>query len=246
MRWAQTPAPVIPPQGRTQGRNHQGRRAPGRGVHQQIIRPGGPGPEPGAAGVGLGPEGDRGQGNDGPGCPEGIGTYRQGQGQGEQPPQGEELPGVGPGLIGLAEVGQEAADAEQRQQPQGRAGRGQGRGPQAGRRHQPLEQAELCDPAQGVPVGGDPQDQPQARQRSRQQGQAAGQPEGQPGGLGLQPGEFEQAPGRCGVEAMAGRQGVEGGALVHLGDQDCRRVGRVTPVRAATGSGQSLAELASI
>ena len=147
-----------------------------------------------------------------PGRPQRIAAQRQAQRQADGGPQRKQLPGIGAGLVGLTEIGQQAADAQQRQQGgrqplQARPQRGHQR-----QQHGHLQQRELADAAQQIPVGRDPEDQTAAEQGRGTCGHRAWQPASERIGRPVQLGELLEPLQRGGVQRLTRRQLVEGQA----------------------------------
>ena len=113
----------------------------------------------------LHPQRDRAHHDERPRRPQHVAACADAQRQCERGPQCEQLPRVGAGLIGLAEVGEQSADREQREQAERRARRGPPQRAGAHHEHDRLQQREAAEAAERVPIRRDPEHDAEATQR---------------------------------------------------------------------------------
>jgi len=197
-------------QQRAERHQQQHGRTPADGVRGKIVRL----DAPAVASVRMHPQRHAGHRDKRPRRPQHVAARGQRQRQRQRRPQREELPGVGAGLVGLAEVGEEAADGDQRQQRQRRASGWAQQGAERGHQHQALQQREAPGAADVVPVGGDPAHQPDADQRRRQHRHPLRQPAGEARGFAAEPGAGgERLRGRA-AQPMSCGQFVQGKSCV--------------------------------
>ncbi len=96
------------------------------------------------------------------------------KGQGQCRPYSEQLPGIGAGLIGLPEVGEQAPNSEAGQHAQGKPRSGSQQGASQHHHHHTLQEGEMPRHAQHAPIGGNPENDAQSGQGGAQDGNTDG------------------------------------------------------------------------